>query len=448
MNDREPASELPGWLERTRVDHQTRNRARWLLYGGGGALIAVVALVGWLYWYSLPNPARWFAGQPSSIVTAASPAGQWSMLGHRPPLTGYVADVPQLPAGRLAWSQDLGMPTRSAPLAADGVVYVGGHFTVMALDAADGGMLWTVDTPGPMDHALTIANNGLVFVGQTNHRMLALDKETGAVAWEFQADWPITASALVHDGIAYATSAANVIYALDAQTGDELWTKRIKGNVKTTPALAEGYLFVADDEGNLYRLDAKRGRQRFRYRTVGSADGPPVYSDGVVYFPSGGSLYAVDAGVKGLPGLFWMKRAWLQLWIWQIPLVPPAPAQRGDLWRFFPESRASQGVTASPAIADGRYYIGDTDGLFYARDAKTDDEHWRIKLGGPVVSSPIALGSRVYVGARDGSLYAINRDNGDVEWTLDLGAAIDLPPAYAGGRLFVRTADGMMHAVE
>jgi outer membrane protein assembly factor BamB len=444
--DRRPG--LPGWFERSRVDHRSRNRFRLALGGGLAGGLALVLILGWIYWFSLPNPARWFVGQPDTVATSASRTGQWSMLGHRSALNGYVAEVDSQPRGELAWSHDLGNPTRSAPLAADGLVFVGGHFAIMAVNASTGERVWTVEAPGPMDHALTVANNGLVFAGQTNHRILALNRETGATVWEFQADLPITASALVHDGIAYVTSAANVIYALDAQSGEKLWSKKIKGNVKTTPAVAGDHLFVADDEGNMYKLDADRGRQRFRYRSAGSASGPPVIADGVVYFPSSGSLYAVDATVKGMPGLFWIKRAWLQLWIWQIPFIPAPPAQRGDIWRFFPQDRSSQGVIGSPAVVDGVYYVGDSDGVFYARDAGADQELWRFTVGDAVVSSPIVLGDRVYFGARDGILYALDRNDARVAWQLDLGAPVELPVAYADGRLFVRTSDGMLHAVD
>ena len=166
------------------------------------------------------------------------------------------------------------------------------------------------------------------------------------------------------------------------------------------------------------------------------------------YFPSGGALYAIDTGVKGLPGLYWIKRTWFQLWLWQIPLVPAAPAQRGERWRFAPEERESQGVIASPALADGVYYLGDGDGVFYARDQATDEEIWRFEAGGGITSSPVILGERVYFGGRDGMLYALNRMDGTLAWTLDMGSPIELPPAYSGGRLYVRTADGRAHAVE
>lgn len=444
----EPASELPGWIERSQRTARRRYRMGIVKPVATLVILLILGLLTWFFWFSLPNPARWFVGSPSAAASSASRAGQWSMLGYGTSLNGYSPQVESQPTGRLLWSQDLGEPTRSAPLAADGVVYVGGHFRVMSLDGATGERLWEVETPGPMDHALTVANNNLVYVGLTNHRMLALDRETGRTVWEFKAHLPISAAALVHDGTAYVTSASNTLYGLDAQTGEKLWKHKLRGNVKTTPALRDNRLYVSDDEGNLYFIDADNGRRRFRYITAGSASGPPVVTDGVVYYPSGGALYAIDTTVKGLPGLYWIKRTWFQFWIWQVPFVPAPPAQRGEFWRYAPEERDSQGVIASPAVVEGVFYLGDGDGLFTAREAGSGDELWRYEAGDGIVSSPIVLEDRVYFGSRDGTLHSLNREDGAPAWQVDLGAPIELPPAYADGRLYVRTADGMLHAVE
>ena len=448
MQEQDQPAQLPDWIERS--DRTARRRYRMRLARpaiAAGALV-LVAILGWIFWFSLPNPVRWFAGSPSAAASSSSNAGRWSMLGYGTNLNGFISEVERQPDGRVIWSRDLGPYTRSAPLVADGKVFVGGHFQVSALDAETGEQLWSVETPGPMDHATTIANNNLVFVGMTNHRILALDQDTGEQTWDFKAHLPISASALVHNGVAYVTSAGNIIYGLDAQTGEQLWKHKLRGNVKTTPALRDGRIYVADDEGNLYFIDADDGRRRLRFLTAGSASGPPVVTNDTVYFPSGGTLYAIDTDVKGMPGLYWIKRAWFQVWIWQVPFVPAPPAQRGERWRFAPEDRASQGVVGSPAIAAGVYYIGDSDGLFYARDAATDGELWRFEAGGGIVSSPIILGDRVYFGTRAGILRALNRADGSVVWELDLGGPIELPPAYADGRLYVRTADGRLHAVD
>ena len=303
MQEERQQAEFPDWVERSERTARRRYRMRLAKPAVTAGVLLLVAILGWIFWFSLPNPVRWFVGSPSAASSSASNAGRWSMLGYGTGLNGFIPEVERQPAGQVAWSQDLGPYTRSAPLAANGKVFVGGHFQVSALDGGTGEQLWSTDTPGPMDHAITIANNNLVFVGLTNHRMLALHQDTGEQAWDFKAHLPISASALVHDGVAYVTSAGNIMYGLDAQTGKQLWKHKLRGNVKTTPSLRSDRLYVADDEGNLYFIDADDGRRRFRFLTSGSAEGPPVVTPDTVYFPSGGTLYAINTGVKGMPGL-------------------------------------------------------------------------------------------------------------------------------------------------
>ena len=243
METQEPATELtetqlPEWIERSQRTALRRYRMGIVKPAATVGILALLALLGWLFWFHLPNPARWFVGSPSAVASSASRAGQWSMLGYGTNLNGYVADPERQPAGNLVWSVDLGPATRSAPLAAGDRLYVGGYFKAMALDAGTGETIWEVETPGPMDHALTVANNNLVHVGMTNHKMLALNKDTGEQVWEFKAHLPISASALVHDGAAYITSAGKIIYALDAQTGEQLWKHRSAATSRRHPRCA------------------------------------------------------------------------------------------------------------------------------------------------------------------------------------------------------------------
>ena len=216
-----PEPQFPGWVERSQRTARRRYRMGVVKPIATVAALATLGFLTWFFWFSLPNPARWFVGSPSAAASSASWAGQWSMLGYGTDLHSYVGTVERQPQGRLLWTKNLGNPTRSAPLAMDGTLFVGGHFKALALDADTGETLWEVATPGPMDHALTVANNNLVYVGLTDHRMLALDRETGETVWEFKAHLPIAAAALIHDGIAYITSASNTIYGLDAQTGEQ-----------------------------------------------------------------------------------------------------------------------------------------------------------------------------------------------------------------------------------
>lgn len=173
-----------------------------------------------------------------------------------------------------------------------------------------------------------------------------------------------------------------------------------------------------------------------------------MVANGLVYFPSGGRIYAIDADAREIPGQYQLKQVWAQFWLWQIPGVPKPPGQQGGRWRFSPERPSRFGIASSPAVAAKVFYVGDTLGNFYARSALSGAELWSYKADGAIVTSPVVVGDRVYFGANDGMLHALDRASGEVAWRLSLGASIETSPAFAMGRLYVRTSDGRLHALE
>jgi polyvinyl alcohol dehydrogenase (cytochrome) len=98
-------------------------------------------------------------------------------------------------------------------------------------------------------------------------------------------------------------------------------------------------------------------------------------------------------------------------------------------------------VTATPAVVDGTVYVGDWSGAFYAIDAETGDEVWRVNTdvhptvySGQIVSSAAVadVGGRrlVYVGAGK-TMYAWDATDGEEVWRYDV-AVLDKFDAYDG----------------
>ena len=63
-------------------------------------------------------------------------------------------------------------------------------------------------------------------------------------------------------------------------------------------------------------------------------------------------------------------------------------------------------MTSSPAVADGKVYIGSQDNYIYCLDAFSGTKIWSYKTGNTVWSSPAIANGKVYVGSRDGNVYA------------------------------------------
>jgi hypothetical protein len=63
-------------------------------------------------------------------------------------------------------------------------------------------------------------------------------------------------------------------------------------------------------------------------------------------------------------------------------------------------------VQSSPAVADGKIFVGSWDGKVYALNASTGALVWRYTTGSPVASSPAVADGIVFVGSDDDNVYA------------------------------------------
>jgi outer membrane protein assembly factor BamB len=400
----------------------------------------------WLVFPFLPGPRILLLKRPTTQLTSDSPSNQWAMQGLGLAQNRYVASPSRHVEGRLAWSADLGPPTRSAPVLVDNVIYIGGDFRVLMLDAHSGRLLQEIATTGPVHTSVAVAEDTL-YIGLQDWRVLALDRRTGQPRWAFTTQNPIVGSAVVSQGIMYLGSGDGFLYALDAANGKLIWKFKTRGYPLSPPAIADGLLFASSTEGGLYVLHARTGQFRLRFHVPERLQDVPVVHNELVYFPSGGQLYAVETRAREYPGQRQFNLVWAQFWLWQVPGVPKPPVQPGGRWRFSYHHRP-RAILSAPAVAQETLYVGDLNGYLYARDAQQATDIWQFQAKGGVSTSPVVVGSRVYFGTDAGMLYALDRTRGMRLWQRDLGAPIETAPVFAAGRLYIRTSNGQLHAIE
>jgi outer membrane protein assembly factor BamB len=123
--------------------------------------------------------------------------------------------------------------------------------------------------------------------------------------------------------------------------------------------------------------------------------------------------------------------------------------------------RTGRCVAASPAV--GRFGGGTvyetflnrrpcnaaqtTDGEVVALAAGSGRVRWRRTIG-PSESSPLVVGSRVYVGDWRGNVYALDARSGSTAWTFHTGGKVKGAVTMSGGRLFVGSYDGHVYALD
>jgi outer membrane protein assembly factor BamB len=108
------------------------------------------------------------------------------------------------------------------------------------------------------------------------------------------------------------------------------------------------------------------------------------------------------------------------------------------------------GFTAAAAVRDGRVYAGDSDGIFYCWDAKTGKLVWQHQTEAEINSSPNFFQDSVIVGSQDGSLYRFRCTDGKVLWkyTIEASGGIQCSPTLAENRAFVCGCDGQLHIID
>lgn len=120
------------------------------------------------------------------------------------------------------------------------------------------------------------------------------------------------------------------------------------------------------------------------------------------------------------------------------------------LWKF----QAGEGIYSTPTVQNGSIYVGDIDGFVYAVDAATGHQQWRSRVdgsGAKVWSSPAVTGGLVIVGAASalnehpkvaGEVLAFDATTGQRRWRTWM-----MPKGTAGGGVWSSPAIDVTHNI-
>jgi eukaryotic-like serine/threonine-protein kinase len=73
-------------------------------------------------------------------------------------------------------------------------------------------------------------------------------------------------------------------------------------------------------------------------------------------------------------------------------------------------------VKSSPAILDGKVFIGSDDMKLHALSLADGKSVWEFKTEAPIEAAPLVLDGKVYVGSTDNALYAVEAKDGKQVW--------------------------------
>jgi len=190
----------------------------------------------------------------ASCGSNTAPDSEWPMHGHDDMAQRFVG-LDQINSSNvdrlgLAFFHDLGTDRgqEATPIMVDGVLYlVSAYDVVQAVDATNGELLWEYDPQvraasargccGPVSRGVAV-EDGKIFLGAIDGRLIALDTQSGVPVWEVQTidqsdplaeNYTITGAPRVVDGLVLIGNggaefgARGFVTAYHANSGEQAW---------------------------------------------------------------------------------------------------------------------------------------------------------------------------------------------------------------------------------
>ncbi len=363
---------------------------------------------------------------------------------------------PEPPDGSLLWQYGSGSTNLMtvAPNVVDGIVYAGNYENmVYALNTQTGDVLWSFEAEGYLNPPPTVAG-GVAFT--KGEHIYALDASTGEVLLSEESrsgSWTLGSDGMIYR-ISRIDDDESSFSAVDPTSGESLWTTEMPNSEWPSmfpPTAAGSNVYVSRDLDQVHAFDASSGELLWTFTSdEGVQQAPPTIRNGMVYLVSQeGTAYALD---ESTGEQIWNRRL-DSLWsflvspvvvdgVWYIvasnALRALDAATGQSLWSF-------DEVEGQPTVSDGMAFVSGLHGAFYALDTTTGEPVWSIddekdwQLNQVLVVDGVLYASDVLYG------YLHTRDalTGEPIWSAGIGNAVggDTPPyavsggvVYAGGR--------------
>ena len=301
--------------------------------------------------------------------------------------------------GKQLWRVEINPEDEDDPVIAGGIASSGGYLfvtngfnEVLAVNPADGGIIWRQNIPAASRAAPTVIDDR-VFVVTLDSRLLALNAADGRVLWEYtgisdDASLVGAASPAANNDIVVPVFSSGEITALRVENGSVAWSDNLSNvrsfgglstitDIRALPVIDKGIVFAVSFSGRLVAIDERTGT-RIWQREISSSQTPWMAGNHIFVLSSENQLIALGRDNGSIR------------WVTKLP-------------RF------------------------------------DDDE--------PVVlTGPVLAGGRLIVAGTDGRIYEIAPENGEIRREWDAGATITIPPIVAGGKLYLLSRDASLTA--
>jgi outer membrane protein assembly factor BamB len=297
---------------------------------------------------------------------------------------------------------------------------------------------------------------GRAYVGTMGRKVLCLDLSTGRQVWTFTGKDAFSASPCVSGGRVYISDEGGVFRALDAATGRSVWSVETEDKIVSSAVVVGGRVLFGSYDARLYCYTTA-GRRVWAHKTRAQVHATPSVSghtvaiagcDGYVRFlrlSDGRQLrsFELKGNISATPA--WAgSRAFVGSMNATYAAIDAATAK--PAWSF--REREKDAACYASAATDGRNVVfGSRSARAFCVDARTGRLKWTARTGDGVDSSPVISGGWAHFGCDDGALYSVRLADGRT-WKQRLGASIKSSPAVGGGRIVISTEGGLVYCLK
>jgi len=361
------------------------------------------------------------------------------MFHHDLALTGVSAS--QAPnTNETLWIYNTGSAVYTSPAIVDGKLYIGAlDGRLYALDAFSGAALWSFHTNASIWSSPAV-EYGKVYFLDANGYVYALNAGTGALVWSVgfgPGSWHWSSPA-VHDGKVFVATSNGFVHCLDANTGAVSWSTGVGAEPNSPIAVVNGKVYSGTHNfgtanPTLVALNETTGAVVWTYDYH-------LWHGGVVAFINCNGVAIIDGDDDGDLEVYFGVVTWTGSGPTAICLDEGTGA---EVWT----ANLNGWSTSTPAVHNGRVFIGSDDGNVYALAADTGAIIWSFLTQGQVWAAPAVADGKVFIGSLDHIFYALDEVTGSLIWSYDTGLSRLIgSPAVADGIVYVGNENGKVYA--
>ncbi|MBE0363094.1 outer membrane protein assembly factor BamB [Pseudoalteromonas ulvae UL12] len=333
--------------------------------------------------------------------------------------------------------------SRLSPASYQDTVYVAARYgQIRALSLSDGQVKWQQDArkniafwPWEDDDSAKLSGGilqayGKVFIGSEHGEVIALDRETGDIAWRVKVPGEALSRPAAGDGLIFVNLGSGKLVALHPDTGELRWSYEQEVPALTlrgmsSPVAANGGVLVGEESGKLsvlisesgfaaWKADVAIAKGASEFERLVDVDTQPVVIGSQVFsLAYNGNLAAIDIRSGNV------------------------------IWK-----REYSGYREL-AVDLQNIYLVDSNGSVYALDKSSGIERWsQPALNGWYLTGPAVFGNYLVLGDQEGNLHWLDKQSGELVSRAEFDSSgFFIEPIVAQDKLIIYTRDGEVSAI-